>query len=192
MVRTVVSRHDLTTDREKTKHFYTGTGALHKVKKDKPFFAQAPDGSGGAAPGGYRITEPKDYKDKAGDSAGSSKVKDEVEAVEPDKYTSRLLKYIPAEVIALYLTLDIIIRSTEPAPLGLYWFVFLFGIPATFFYLRRIEKVHKNSQIIISVIAYCVWVFAIGGPFVFVNWYQPLYGAIILPMYTFIVPIIEA
>lgn len=184
MARTVVSRNDLITHGKKTKRIYTSNEVLHKVKIDKPFFARAPNGYGGAAP--------KDYRDKPGHSAGSGKVKSDPEAVEPDKYTSRLLKYIPAEVIALYLTLDIIIRSTEQTPLGLFWFVFLFGIPATFFYLRRVEKVHKNSQIFISVIAYCVWVFAIGGPFVHLNWYQPLYGAIILPMYTFIVPIIEA
>jgi hypothetical protein len=43
--------------------------------------------------------------------------------LEADTYTSRLLKYIPAEVIALYLTLDAIIRSrnTNDYLLGYLW-----------------------------------------------------------------------
>jgi len=110
----------------------------------------------------------------------------------PDKFTSRLLKYIPTEVIALYLTLDALIRSSDQVPLGVHWLAFLFGIMGTFLYLWRVEKVTKTLQLVISAVAYCVWVFALGGPFVHLSWYQPIYGGLLLPVYTFLIPIIEA
>ena len=49
MARTVVSRNDLITHGKKTKRIYTSNEVLHKVKIDKPFFARAPNGYGGAA-----------------------------------------------------------------------------------------------------------------------------------------------
>lgn len=109
-----------------------------------------------------------------------------------DSYTSRLLKYIPAEVIVLYLTLDALIRSSDKIPLWLYWAIFIFGIIGTYLYLWRVEKVSKLTQLIISCMAYCVWVFALGGPFVHTNWYEPIYAGILLPVYTFLAAIIEA
>jgi hypothetical protein len=111
---------------------------------------------------------------------------------ETDKYTSRLLKYIPAEVIALYITLDAMIRSSDQIQAGVYWAVFLFGILGTYLYLWRVQKVNKQNQLLISVVAYCVWVFALGGPFVLLNWYEPIYGGLLLPIFTFLIPIIEA
>jgi hypothetical protein len=111
--------------------------------------------------------------------------------LKPDRYTSRLLKYIPAEVIALYLTLDGLIRSSDKVPVSLHWGVFAFGVVGTYLYLWRVASVTKQTQLIISVIAYCVWVFALGGPFVHLNWYVPIYGALLLPVYTFFVGIIE-
>ncbi len=116
----------------------------------------------------------------------------ESKAAKPDDYKTRLLKYIPAEVVALYLTLDAILRSTDQLPLNTYWAVFIVGIVGTYLYLHRVEKVYKNKQLLISVVAYCIWVFALGGPFVYLEWYHPIYGGMLLPIYTFFVPIIEA
>lgn len=108
-----------------------------------------------------------------------------------DKYTERLIKYIPSEVTALYLTLDALIRSSDRIPIIVYWGIFIFGIFATYFYLKRIEKVYKKRQLIISTFAYCIWVFAIGGPFATLNWYDPIYASILLPIYTFLIPLLD-
>ena len=109
-----------------------------------------------------------------------------------DKYTERLIKYIPAEVIALYLTLDAVIRSSDTIPVLVYWMIFIFGVFATYLYLWKIEKVDKVIQLTISAGAYCVWVFSLGGPFVHLGWYDPIYAALLLPIYTFVIPLIEA
>jgi hypothetical protein len=112
--------------------------------------------------------------------------------LEADTYTSRLLKYIPAEVIALYLTLDAIIRSSQETPMTIYWAIFGVGLVGTYLYLWRVAKVRKQVQLLLSVTAYCVWAFALGGPFTHLGWYDPLYGGLLLPVYTFVVAIVEA
>lgn len=70
--------------------------------------------------------------------------------------------------------------------------IFVFGLIATYLYLWRVEKVKKQTQLHISAVAYCVWVFAIGGPFVHLAWYDPVYGGLLLPAYTFLIAVIEA
>jgi hypothetical protein len=112
-----------------------------------------------------------------------------------DSYLSRLVKYIPSEVIALYLTIDPLMRSapeSDPVIYWIYWAVFAAGVIFTPLYLWTIQEVKKISQLVISTLAFAVWVFAIGGPFTTLHWqYQSLCAAILLSFFTFLIPIIE-
>jgi hypothetical protein len=115
----------------------------------------------------------------------------------PDTYKDRLLKYIPAEVVALYLTLHgsaAAARDTIPqAPVQ--WAIFAILLAATPLYTLRITKipgaVPAKRQAGIAMGAFLVWVFALGGPFTQLSWYQGIYGTLLLPLYTFFVPFVE-
>jgi len=92
-----------------------------------------------------------------------------------DDYLTRLMKYIPAELIALYLTMN---SMVEPKTnWTAYWitFVIVFGL-VPIFYWRTTKMKGKPtlwSQILLSSIAFPLWVFAIGGPFrEFDKWYD--------------------
>jgi hypothetical protein len=124
--------------------------------------------------------------------------------VEPptDDYSSRLIKYIPAEVVAVYLTVQSAILAAVPSAESgtqtttvdqpaLFWGVFVILLVLTPLYLLRTQGVTKKVQLIISTLSFAVWVFTIGGPFLTLSWYQPLYGAVLLPLYTFGVALIE-
>jgi hypothetical protein len=142
------------------------------------------------------ITE-KDLKnsipDDTGQAAGGIGTPDGHDDV--DTYKSRLFKYIPAEVIAAYLTVQGIIETaganTKANLPVLLWVTTVFLLAATPFYLKRIQKVKKGQQIIISSLSFLVWVFFLGGPFKNLSWYDPIYGAILFPLFTFLIPIIE-
>ena len=112
--------------------------------------------------------------------------------VPTDGYATRLLKYMPSEVIALYLTLTSLVRSSAGAGLWLDWLIFAVGVVATPLYLWRLQKVRKPLQLVISTGAFVVWAFALGAPFAQLTWYAPVYGGVLLSMYTFLIPIIEA
>lgn len=111
-----------------------------------------------------------------------------------DEYTDRLLKYIPAEVVACYIfVIGFIQKLTKPEDIKIAsWVIFFLFCILTVWYLWKILKVRKVQQLVISLIAFIVWVFALGGPFILLTWYNPVYGEILLPVYTLVAAIWEA
>lgn len=112
-----------------------------------------------------------------------------------DHYKDRLLKFIPAEVISLYVALASMIHaSAQPAGQvsTASWFIFYVGLVATPLYLWRVSKVTRLLQLVISTGAFTVWVLAMGGPLAEIAWVKdhPLIVACILPIYTFSIPLV--
>jgi hypothetical protein len=117
---------------------------------------------------------------------------EETASVGKDQYLDRLMKYIPAEIVALYILVLGIMGSLENGDaMVIHWIVFAIFCILTFFYLRNVLHVSKFQQCIIAVIAYVVWVFALGGPFESLSWYKPIYGQIFLPIFTFAIAMVE-
>jgi hypothetical protein len=110
-----------------------------------------------------------------------------------DSYVDRLLKYVPAESVALYLTLQgIVISGAEGPSLNSWlWGILGIGLIGTPIYLWRIVKVGKIAQLLVSTAAFCVWVFALGGAFASLSWYEPFIGSLVLVVFTFFVPLIN-
>ena len=111
----------------------------------------------------------------------------------PDEYGDRLIKYIPSEVIALYLTVaGMISVAPEGIPKdSLAWFSAGFLWLMTPVYLWRIQNVKKISTLLIAFVSFLIWVFTLGGPFTQLSWYSPFYGTLILPIYTFSVAVYQ-
>jgi len=111
-----------------------------------------------------------------------------------DGYFDRLFKYIPAELVAGYIfVLGVINQLTDTAKVKfLHWALFIVFCILTPLYLRRLQKVRKIQQHLISVVSFIVWCFALGGPFALYGWYNPVYGEVLLPVFTLIVAIWEA
>jgi hypothetical protein len=115
-----------------------------------------------------------------------------VPAGTPDGYSTRVLKYIPAEVVAVYIGIQGAINAADPAGANavLLWLTCGILLVLTPVYLWRVTHVTKALQLVISTIAFAVWVFSLGGPFAYFPWYQPVYGAVLLPLFTFAMGII--
>lgn len=106
-----------------------------------------------------------------------------------DDYVSKLLKYIPTEVIGVYLTLDALVRSQDPIDKGLYWSIFMFGLIITPIYLWRVQNVKLKKQLFLSTVAFFLWIFGTGGPFAaYPQQYNSLYAGVLLIVYTFLLP----
>lgn len=110
-----------------------------------------------------------------------------------DDYKDRLLKYIPAEVVAAYLAVQGIVPSIADAEASdaILLIAFLFLLIATPFYLRRVANITKKVQLSISTASFFVWVMSVGGPFTQIQGYDVAIGAVVLILFTFSVPIIE-
>jgi len=58
------------------------------------------------------------------------------------------------------------------------------------FWLWRVMRVKSFGHLLLSTLSLPVWMFAIGGPFAALSWYNSSLGAVVLPVYTLLVPII--
>src|SRR5712664_4247571 len=115
---------------------------------------------------------------------------------QPNDYLTKLMKYIPGEVVSLYVALEAVLKTSVHNPAeaqGPYWSIFVVCVIGTPLYLWRLGGVNKILQLFISTVALAVWVFALGGPFESLAWYQThkLYAALVLPIYTFLVAVID-
>jgi len=116
-----------------------------------------------------------------------------------DSYMSRVLKYIPSEIVVAYISMDGILRTCydpnlwadRQILLKLLWIISAILTVLTPLWLWRVMRVRRLSQLFISTISVPVWLFALGGPFALLDWYRPALGAIVLPLYTLILPIIS-
>ena len=86
-----------------------------------------------------------------------------------DDYRTRILKLIPAEVVAAYLTIkglmDTATAQNNEFAFYLYWGVFAVLLVLTPVFYVKVEKVNSLRQNVITTLAFVVWVFSIGGPF---------------------------
>ena len=116
-----------------------------------------------------------------------------------DDYMSRLLKHIPSEIVMAYVAIDGVLHtsynpnvwSERRTLLTLLWVTLAALTVITPFWLYRVMRVRRRSQHFISTLSVPIWLFALGGPFALLDWYEPAFGAIVLPLYTLIVPIIS-
>jgi hypothetical protein len=109
----------------------------------------------------------------------------------PDDYFSRLLKYIPAEVVAFYISAGGIVPADHPKRLGYLWAIFTVGAIATPVYMlfaARDDETKKPIpiQILLATIAFPVWAYAMGGPFASLAWYEAWTGSLLLLTVTFV------
>jgi hypothetical protein len=109
-----------------------------------------------------------------------------------DGYQDRLLKYIPADVNAAWLALTGIVKSaaTIPQTTVLWILFFILLILTAIWTWKETSQPNKpiaTTQIAISTGAFLVWAFALGEPFDSLSFYQPVYGSILLILYTTIV-----
>jgi hypothetical protein len=96
----------------------------------------------------------------------------------PDDYVARIVKWLPAELVAFWLTVDTWVRGSTSGADSLNLrrlllsFALIIGTALTPIWMRRVRKVKKLDQLVISAFAFPLWVFATGGPFATWEWYE--------------------
>jgi hypothetical protein len=114
-------------------------------------------------------------------------------AARPDAYFDRLLKYIPGEVVAAWVAVSNVIKSGskgDPKADLILWIAFVVGLFVTGIWVWQQTKVPAlptaRLQIVVSLAAFVVWVFALGGPFATLAFYREYYGSLLLIAFTLI------
>jgi hypothetical protein len=112
-----------------------------------------------------------------------------------DGYFDKLLKYIPADINAGWVAVTGLLAGLAKPNNTLLWVLFFVFIVLTAAWTYKQTQQQglpsATKQIIISTLAFVVWIFALGGPFALMGWYNPVFGAILLVIYTLVVPLIN-
>jgi len=116
--------------------------------------------------------------------------------LKPDEYRDRLIKYIPTDVVALYLTLTGLVKLLPPkAPTQTVgWFLFVLILFISVPWQRQVAKITKWQQVFIGSVAFVIRAISLGDPFAsaWQSWYYPAYGTMAVALYTFLIPLFEA
>lgn len=124
-----------------------------------------------------------------------------------DDYQDRLVKYIPAESVALYAFTDKLLTSyygidaagrtalpPDAVLAWLPWALFLLGLLGTPAYLWR-QRVPGHPwalHAIIGTVAFLLWAYTLGGSlFVLHGWYNVLIAGLAAPIFTFAAGLFE-
>jgi hypothetical protein len=108
-----------------------------------------------------------------------------------DGYFDRIIKYIPSDLVGAWVAITGILKSfqkIDPNFMIIQWIVFSLGVIFTTLWTWRQTtepgKPLAVLQILMSTLAFIVWVIALGGPFATVPGYQEYYGSILLISFT--------
>jgi hypothetical protein len=106
-----------------------------------------------------------------------------------DGYFDKVIKYIPSDIVGAWVAVTGLIKSADNVPTSLLlWIAFGVGIILTLLWtLKQTSDPGKKiarTQILISTFSFAVWVFALGGPFATLEFYRPLYGSLLLIVYS--------
>ncbi len=134
------------------------------------------------------------------------------ETVKQDSNLAKIIGYIPGEVVATYLGVSSLLGGltlTANGRIVAQWafaVLFLLATPIYMLVLPKDETQERPSVIFnanYAMIAFAVWVFALGGPFqaccslavengvIVSGWWQPGWGGILILLVTFLSPVVE-
>jgi hypothetical protein len=108
-----------------------------------------------------------------------------------DTYSDKLLKYIPADVVGAWVAVTGLVADRKEIPeRTVLWVAFGVGLVLTAWWTLKQTaapgRPPATGQTVISTVSFAVWVFALGGPFKCIPG-QPLYGSLLLILYTLVV-----
>jgi hypothetical protein len=126
-----------------------------------------------------------------------------IDDIPSDKYKDRLVKYIPAESMALYALSDKMVTSyygidmaglttTHPADAVLTvcsWGLLILGVLGTPIYVYRQRLLNQPWKLHagLSTVAFVLWAYTLGGSvFILHHWYHSLLAALLAPIFTFV------
>jgi hypothetical protein len=115
-----------------------------------------------------------------------------------DNYITRIIKLTPTEIIAPYVIITSLVENVKLTASSDWKAILLWIVFATFlavlpiYYFRALGRWDSIAkwQTVFAVVNFCGWALAIGGPFKFLTWYNPVYGAFLLTLSVFALPVV--
>ena len=105
-----------------------------------------------------------------------------------DGYATRIVKYIPADVVAAWIAVSGLFHGTDTRTVVTLWCVFAILLLLTPLWTLRVTMVPNRkpaaTQAAVSTASFAVWVFATGVPFSHYSFYTSALGSAVLVLFT--------
>lgn len=107
-----------------------------------------------------------------------------------DSYFDRFIKLTPVESIMSFVVINnMLANSTVSSSSLIQWAIFILLVVFTAYWSwKNVEGF--VPQVMVMTLGFIVWAFAIGGPFTLLDWYNPLYGSLLLLVYGTSIPLL--
>jgi hypothetical protein len=125
---------------------------------------------------------------------GTGPVPGEVAVPTEDDYLTKVVKYVPVEILAAYLFMASVIDSnvTGKHDHAMWLGGLLIGtLVLTVPYDVSVLNVVRWQQVAISVVGIAVYVFALGGWFATTTWYHQWYASIVVPVFGLLIAVFK-
>ncbi len=150
-----------------------------------PTLAPAAAAQAGAAPAGGAA---------AGGGGAGPAAPGGVAVPSEDDYLTKVVKYVPVEVLGAYLFMAGVIDSnvSNKHDHAIWLGALLIGVLVlTIPYDLRVLNIVRGSQVAMSIVAITVYVFALGGWFATTTWYHQWYASIVVPIFGLLMAIVK-
>ena len=114
-----------------------------------------------------------------------------------DNYADRVIKYIPSDIVAAWVAiLGLLANAVNVPRTATLWVLFVVMVLITAWWTYKNTAVPgkpaATTQILLSTGSFIVWVFALpgGGPFASLGFYEPLYGSLLVIIYSLVVGLV--
>ncbi|WP_145098861.1 hypothetical protein [Anatilimnocola aggregata] len=107
-------------------------------------------------------------------------------------YLERLMKMMPGDAVGMYLVGSGFIPTDEKVWIVIWAIIGLIAVIVLRIYGTRNPAEGQGVQwatVVISSIAFVIWVYTLGGPFVVFGIHKPFIGSLMVLAWTFFVPI---
>lgn len=115
-----------------------------------------------------------------------------------NSYLSKVVSYIPGEIVAAYVAATGALEQAKdsvPVEILLWVVAGVLLLLTPVWILATARDQHQRYPVFSATagtLAFACWVFALGGPFAYRPWYQPVYGTLALSFVTLIIPLAES
>jgi len=107
-----------------------------------------------------------------------------------DHYSGRVVKYIPADIVAAWLALVALLAGKANPHIAVLWVIFGSLLVFTPIWELHVTKAKNRppawTQSAMATLAFAVWVFATGQPFSHYSFYDTTYGGAALILFTLV------
>jgi len=121
-------------------------------------------------------------------SAGAGRLRSGEPTTDIKEYFDRVAKYIPAEVVAAYISANGV-ATLARSPGTLFTLIFAACVLCTPLYITRFTSTRKEAwtNSVMAIAAFMVWAYATGGGLVtYLGWYDAPTASVILVLFTLV------